>query len=164
MSVKDFVQEHGMSMTATRVDNNPNMDDMPAGSTHWKCVLHFDNRQMTVPYSMGSAHSNDPEIEDVLECLASDASTLEYCLNREPSFEEWAYDLGYDTDSRKAERTYKAIKQQAKELRRLLENEYDALLYADSESDYSEDGRIANQDMFGNDLNKTDSFGTPRSD
>jgi hypothetical protein len=40
---------------------------------------------------------------DVLACLASDASALD-CA----SFEEWAADLGYDTDSRKAETVYRA--------------------------------------------------------
>lgn len=43
-----------------------------------------------------------PNICDVLHCLILDAEVLEY-----PAFEEWAKDIGYDTDSRKAEEVYK---------------------------------------------------------
>lgn len=44
-----------------------------------------------------------PSVVDVMACLASDASALD-CV----SFEEWAGDFGYDTDSRKAEGVYNA--------------------------------------------------------
>ena len=44
-----------------------------------------------------------PDGADILWCLLSDASALD-C----GTFEEWASDLGYDTDSRKAEKTYRA--------------------------------------------------------
>jgi len=44
-----------------------------------------------------------PTIDTVLECLASDVSeSLDY------GFEAWADESGYDTDSRKAEKIYKA--------------------------------------------------------
>lgn len=55
-----------------------------------------------------------PVVADVLDCLASDANGINQ------SFEEWASDLGYDTDSRKAERTYQTCQKQARELRQLL--------------------------------------------
>lgn len=42
-----------------------------------------------------------PDIKDVLYCLVADSSAYEYA-----SFEEWAGDMGYDTDSRKAETIY----------------------------------------------------------
>ncbi len=43
----------------------------------------------------------NPNMLDVLYCLVSDSSVLD-C----PSFEDWASELGYDTDSRKAENIY----------------------------------------------------------
>jgi hypothetical protein len=97
--------------------------------THWKCTLRTKGRRMTLYFSQGSAHTREPETADVLDCLASDARTLESSR----SFEEWALDLGYDEDSRKAERTYRAVKKQSARLRKLLgESAYKALLNADS--------------------------------
>lgn len=44
-----------------------------------------------------------PSAEDVLYCLLSDSEAID-----RPTFEEWASDLGYDPDSRKAETAYRA--------------------------------------------------------
>ncbi len=43
-----------------------------------------------------------PDLADVMHCLVLDASVLD-C----GGFENWAADFGYDTDSRKAEATYR---------------------------------------------------------
>lgn len=43
-----------------------------------------------------------PELDDVLQCLLSDASMVRHGQ----TFEEWAGDFGYDTDSRKAEKCF----------------------------------------------------------
>lgn len=56
-----------------------------------------------------------PALRDVLYALVSDASVLDY-----PSFEEWASEFGYDTDSRKAEQTYRACMEIALQLRAML--------------------------------------------
>jgi hypothetical protein len=48
-------------------------------------------------------HPIKPKIESILECVALDASVLDY-----PSFEAWVPDLGYDRDSRKGEKVYRA--------------------------------------------------------
>lgn len=60
-----------------------------------------------------SAHSiAPPSLGDVLASLASDADVLDY-----PSFEAWATELGYDPDSRSAERTFSACMKIAMALR-----------------------------------------------
>jgi hypothetical protein len=59
----------------------------------------------------------DPEpvaAADVLDSLAHDASSADQ------SFGDWCGDYGYDTDSRKAERTYNACRQTMFDLRKLL--------------------------------------------
>lgn len=56
-----------------------------------------------------------PELADVLHSLASDSDVLD-C----GSFEEWAGNLGYDTDSRKAEAIYRACLEIALKLRNAL--------------------------------------------
>jgi len=67
-----------------------------------------------------------PDAAHVLDCLASDASSYENAQ----SFEDWASEFGYDTDSRKAERIYRIVKRQAEQLKRTLGDEaYQELLW-----------------------------------
>jgi len=56
-----------------------------------------------------------PDPVDVVACLASDAGALDA-----GSFEEWARDMGEDTDSRKAEACYRACLETALALRAAL--------------------------------------------
>jgi hypothetical protein len=65
-----------------------------------------------------------PEPSEILECLASDAQSVQNA----GSFEEWARDLGYDPDSRKAEHAYRACQECALALQRWLGLERYAVL------------------------------------
>ena len=56
-----------------------------------------------------------PGVVDVLSCLLLDAEVINY-----GSFEEWAGEFGYETDSRKAEETYRACVQHGLQLRAML--------------------------------------------
>jgi len=56
---------------------------------------------------------NAPTAADVLNCLASDAAGVENAR----SFEDWCADYGYDTDSRKAEKTFRVCEQQRDSLK-----------------------------------------------
>lgn len=71
-----------------------------------------------------------PTPADVLACLLSDASALDY-----PSYEDWAADLGYDPDSRKGEKDYRACLEIALKLRAGLGEQRMAAL-RDAAQDY----------------------------
>lgn len=101
-------------------------------STGYTVTLHRKGRRMTVPFYMGIAHTAEPTVRDVMECLASDATSGEL------SFEEFCRDLGYDEDSRRAERVWKSVVSQTKKLRKFLGEDFDAIVYPDwSEADAS---------------------------
>ena len=68
-----------------------------------------------------------PTLTDVMGCLCADASGYDSAR----TFEEWAGEYGYDTDSRKAESTYRTIGEQAKQLRHLLGDDYARCLAAE---------------------------------
>lgn len=95
----------------------------------WTVTLRYQGRQMTVPFYMGPALCHEPTAREVLECLASDACGVENAR----SFEEWADDLGFDPDSRKAERTFRACERQTAKLRRLLGDAFDDAVYSPEE-------------------------------
>lgn len=62
-----------------------------------------------------------PELADVIGCLLSCSS------GAEQSFEAWASDLGYDTDSRKAYEIWQAERGNQLGLRVLFGSDYDRL-------------------------------------
>jgi len=60
-------------------------------------------RRYNKPYSgFDTAKLPEPTIDELLYCLVMDASAIDH-----PTFVTWAREYGYDTDSRKAEETYK---------------------------------------------------------
>lgn len=126
LSLDAFIRCARITMTAERVDRNPHMDYAPMD--HWKCRLRAGRRSMTVYFSKGFGHKGaEPAAAEVLNCLAMDASGYENAGD----FESWCSEYGYDADSRKAERTYKAVEKQVAALRRFLgaESTYKTLLW-----------------------------------
>ena len=72
---------------------------------------------MLVYFSKGYGHHGTrPALDEVLDCLASDASGIESAH----SFDNWCSEYGYDTDSRKAEKTWRICTEQAIRLQYLL--------------------------------------------
>lgn len=125
-TVKAFAERVGVTMpVAFTAASNPNIDDMPEGSTHWRVILAIGGRTLETPWSMGPALKDGPELISVLGALISDAAGYENAR----SFEEWCGDYGYDTDSRRAERTYNATAESAKALRRFLADEYEHAIW-----------------------------------
>lgn len=82
-------------------------EEWAQGSRHFKFSLIRGASVYSGWYSMGPALKGVPELQSVLYCLLSDTAEIEAVSD----FEEWADSLGYDTDSRKAERIFKACKE-----------------------------------------------------
>jgi hypothetical protein len=82
------------------------------GSTVWKVYI-FDQsgalRHDSVRYTMGSAYAGKlPQPMDVLHSLVMDAGLVRHGQ----TFEEFCSEVGYDTDSRKAEASYNECKEE----------------------------------------------------
>ena len=155
-TVDEFIEKHKITLTATNVRQNPHMHDEAYPMFHYEVELTRDGAEsMVVYYSVGSAHiergqafryrkllsgsplppqaaleraakSFKPPVADVLDCLASDSAGIENVR----SFEEWAWETGFDVDSRSAERTYEACVEQRDQLLALLGREaFEELLW-----------------------------------
>lgn len=126
-SMADFIARLGITMQCLRAPKNPNMADSE-NMTHWRCTLTRVGhpRTYSVYFSMGSGFKErEPSAVDVLDSLASDAAGVEGA-----SFEDWCANYGYDTDNRKAEKTFNVCRKQAYALRAFLGHiEYETLLY-----------------------------------
>jgi len=125
-TVAAFIARLGLTMKAEWADSNPNMDD-GADMDHWRCRIRKGRRMLTIPFSMGRGHHGEPPgLATVLDCVGSDAASVENAKG----FEDWAGEFGLDTDSRKAEKTYKTCVQQSVKLKVFLgDDEYRNLLF-----------------------------------
>ncbi len=110
---------------APDVDFEPN--DWRATATGWTVKLRYGKTSLTVPFWQGSAHEKPPTAADVISCLLSDTVNVENARD----FEEWARDLGFDTDSRKAKKTYNQCERIGRRVRALLGDDFDRLARAE---------------------------------
>jgi len=133
----EMCRELGLKLE-TVPTTRPAVTDWDKAARHYMCTLTRGQNTMKFPFSMGSGllwsvpggHTNSeswhrvlrpPLLEDVMECLISDAETAENAR----SFEDWATDLGYDVDSRKHYDIYQAVVKQKEAFKELLgENVY----------------------------------------
>ena len=140
MTYDKFITANNLQFTADWVSARPD-NLMDTNMNHYKCRITCTRfvpnvrsesryrkqaRGFTLYFSQGFGITHEPKLADVLDCLASDAAGYENAS----TFEDWAEEYGYDTDSRKAERMYRTIKRQAEQLRRTIGDEaYQTLLW-----------------------------------
>ena len=127
-TIRDFIEGIGITATAVRTDRNPHMQYGSGYMDHWRVTLRRPDteQRLTVYFSMGSGHhGKEPDAAGVLDCLASDSAGIENARD----FEDWCSDYGYDTDSRKAHKTWTACQRQADHLKAFMGTQYQALLF-----------------------------------
>ena len=112
--MKEFCKHHGITAHVMKTFHKEVPEDFTQGSTPWSIQLRRTvdgkRKRMTIDYFTGPAITEEPTAADVFYCLIMDWS------GSECTFEEWADELGYDTDSRKAERIFKAVQRQSRRL------------------------------------------------
>ena len=109
------LKRRGISMVVMGADRNPNMPDS-RNMNHYKCVFSRGRRRMTVYFSKGLGLHGQPTINEVWDTITEDAASIEG-----QDFSEFCSNYGYDEDSRKAERTFKACQHSAARLANFLE-------------------------------------------
>lgn len=108
--------------------------------TYWKVTLKLNNRQLTTPYNMGSAHKGEPKAADVVYCIVSDAGSYEGVESVDDFIVEFGYAdaevfRAYSSGTRKpheilktireGEQAYKACKKMAERLPQFFGEHYD---------------------------------------
>jgi hypothetical protein len=125
-TMQERIKENNIKISSEYVDSNPHMNDPKWEANHYRVTLRFNRKQLTCYFSMGIGLSGEPTAEDVLNSLAADAAGVENARD----FEDWCSEYGYDTDSRKAEKTFKICQKQAKQLKAFLGDDlYQAFLF-----------------------------------
>jgi hypothetical protein len=128
-TVKGLCRKLGVTLRVTGEALLPwdRRDDWQKQATGYRVQLRYARRAMSLDFWQGSAHTDDPTVSDVLSCLLSDSMAVDQ------AFEDWCGDLGYDTDSRKAESTYRACVRSGEALQRVLGDQYETFLYAEQD-------------------------------
>ena len=109
-----ILREMGVALELTRVRMRPDAGDWHAGSQHFSFKVSRAGREYSGHYSQGQAHTAAPDLCDVLAALLMDSS------GADQPFEDWAADLGFDPDSRKAESVYNACGETLAALERMF--------------------------------------------
>jgi hypothetical protein len=126
MTLKQLCQKVRINNTHGARLASEKQSDWQQKAQGYTCKLAYKRRRMTVDFWQGYGILHEPTAEGVLMCFLSDAEGTE---NR--NFEEWCSDLGYDTDSRTAERTFKACEKLATKLRAFLGDDYETFMAAE---------------------------------
>ena len=122
MTFQEFVKKHGIQMGVVPITGKV-FDNWLKDAKHYTCTLFVghqfcsddDRPRESFEYHMGSGIKHGPRTDELLQCLALDSGVFNYNC-----FEDWADDLGYDTDSRKAERIYQECVAGGKKLKALF--------------------------------------------
>lgn len=136
MTATEFCTTHGITATARKVTQNPAMPDWK-DADHWRVTLMrgdkgTDYAVLRTTFSKGFGHHGKaPSASEVLACLVMDAAPFSHGI----SFEDWADEYGYDTDSRKAERIYKYCDEAADKLQAFLGRDLFAAVTTDGLDD-----------------------------
>jgi hypothetical protein len=119
MLIKDFVFAHKIVMKARRIEVNPYVgEEEDKGQSHWECTFTRPEqgyiKKFVTYYSMGKAHTQPPQAEEVLDSLAMESQACD------TAFGEWCRDLGFSEDSIKALRTYAICQEVGERLKRFM--------------------------------------------
>ena len=124
---EQFAKKHGVKFESQPREFRGDglMTDCP---NHWSCKLTCGMNEYEFWFSGGSA-VRSIELDNVLSCMASDCAGTE-----DRTFEDWAAEYGYDTDSRSAEKIFDACCKQYTELLALFGKDVlEELLYQTNE-------------------------------
>jgi len=127
MNITQFISKHGITSSSVPTLENPSMNSNTP-MNHFRVTLERrgTSEKFTLYFSMGTGLEGDPDTESVIDCLSSDSSSIENAN----SFEDFADELGYDPDSRRAEAIYHSCKAQATQFKAFLEPDlYEMLLW-----------------------------------
>lgn len=125
-SLASFIDRMGLTFDYEEVGEADRPGDpgrWMAGSRHYRCTIERDPEQseektarhsMRVYYSMGPGLTGEPELEDVLDCLAGDIASVQNAGDKW----DWMEEMGMV--HREGEEAWNTIRRQEKELARML--------------------------------------------
>ncbi len=130
MKIEKFISQEKLQLTYKSVSRNPHMPGSES-MFNYHVTLSGNGRMMTTPFSKGQGHKGaPPTIDEVLECLASDAGLIENSRNFDEFCSEIGAEIESDEDRRRELKSYKQCKAQTERLKIFLgQDAYETLLW-----------------------------------
>lgn len=119
-------EKHGIEIEYHYGANSPPPDSDWKPASSWSVTLTHKGESLVTDF-FGGALVMDPMTAGVLHCLISDTTSVDNAR----SFEEWANNFGYDTDSRKAEAIFRSCGEMAVEVHEFLGDLFDEFAKAE---------------------------------
>lgn len=119
--LETLCEEKGITVELQQGEPSPDMPKMWA----YKAILKYGKRRLSAPFFVGQGWTKSPNAADVLSSLVMDAAY------GNDSFEDFCANTGYDTDSRQAERIYKACVATLPKVQRFLGADYQTFTTAE---------------------------------
>ena len=119
-TIKELIEKYNIKINCKYGIKTPydKLDNWQKDSHKYTCVLSIGRKRMTVDFFLGTSYTTDPTSDMVLSGLIEDyTSVLNY------DFEEFCDNLGYNSDSRKAEKIYKKCERLKNKLNKFLGEE-----------------------------------------
>lgn len=125
-TIDQFIASNALRFSYRQVDARKDASDWGPGARHYRATIRKGRPSMMVDYSQGAGITDDPQLADVLDSLASEFAGVDNSRD----FADWCSEYGYSDDSRKAERIYRAIIKQRYSLERVIgDDAVQALMY-----------------------------------
>lgn len=119
--VDEFANEIGLSFSSSEGEL---VYDGCWKAYQYTVTLARGGSVMTLDFKQGVGVKELPSLAVVLECVLSDINGI-----NDMTFEEWANDFGYDSDSRSAESIFNACKKEYDDLNNLLTKDEQDVFY-----------------------------------
>lgn len=117
MNIREYVKEKGFSVEVVEDRGVLTSDDNWQHYAYTLKLTSGEDESMLTPWMQGLGHGGKViDVAEVVDSLISDVWGYQVA----GSFEDWAGEYGYDTDSRKAEKSYNEIGAMADDVIRVM--------------------------------------------
>lgn len=125
--IEDFCTKHGVKIESViQIDESKDAIEYRIKLARGKKTFVIPSFRMGREIKSKFGHPKKPGLNDVLQCLISDSRCASV-------FEDFCSDLGYDEDSREAEKIFKAVELQTKQLKEFLGDAFDEFVEVETE-------------------------------
>jgi len=124
-TISEFIKDNNILISSKLISENPNNKDW-VNANHYKVKLKNGSKSMSIYYSQGYGIKHEPNALSVLDCLRSDA------ICNDLNFNDFCAEFGYDSDSIKANKIYKACLKNTVKLKKFLDYKFNDFLNCES--------------------------------
>ncbi len=123
--LSERIQQDGITIESTPRDRAPEGEQNPGDMNWWDVTLRMDGREISLPWGMGPAAGDEPELGDVMSMMTMGVRAV--INNRD--FEAWCDEWGWSPDTEGRYEMYEQWIRHSGNLSEFLRDRFDAYLW-----------------------------------